>query len=117
MAGPDVVDFLQRLCSQDVAAMAPGESRPAAFLNPKGKLVATCALARTADAVWLEVSADQLDTLAEALERYHFSEQLTIERVPDWTCGEVLGHDAAGALGLESGLLPRARWWRGAVDG
>jgi len=102
--GPDTVDFLQRLCSQHVVAMAPGDALPAAFLNPKGKLVATCWLGRTPDAVWLEVARDQLDTLAELLDRYHFAEKLAIERVADWTCGEVLGSGAPAALGLEPGI-------------
>lgn len=104
LVGPDAVDFLQRLSSQDVAAMAIGTCRPAAFLNAKGKLIATCWLGRDAGGLWLELVRDQLETLAELLERYHFSEQLSIERVSDRICGEVLGHEVPAALGLEVGV-------------
>jgi folate-binding protein YgfZ len=78
--GPDAVDFLQRLCSQDIAGMAPGDLRPAAFLDAKGKLLATCLAFRESESVWLETHVEQLERLAALLERYHFTEKLTITR-------------------------------------
>ncbi|MEM7201435.1 MAG: hypothetical protein AAF628_14285 [Planctomycetota bacterium] len=87
--GPDAVEFLHRLCSQDLTAAAPGDALPAAFLNAKGRLVATCVAGRLPDGAWLEAQAGQLDTIAELLERYHFSERLEVQR-RDWVCWEVL---------------------------
>jgi folate-binding protein YgfZ len=96
--GPDAVDFLQRLCSQDVAAMAPGDVRPGAFLDGKGKLQATCLLARTDATLWLETQAHQQATLLALLDRYHFTEKLRFEAV-DSACSErvaaAAGPDAA----------------------
>jgi folate-binding protein YgfZ len=82
LEGPDAGDFLQRLCTQDVLGAGDGEVRPAAFLDAKGKLVATCLVVRIGGAFWLEVAAEQEEKLAALLERYHFTEKLTIVRVP-----------------------------------
>ena len=79
--------------------MASGACQPAAFLNSKGKLVGTCLLARVGDAIWLDIAATQVDTLAEMLERYHFTERLTIKRIDDWVSGEVLGPPGAASDG------------------
>src|SRR6266545_3601905 len=39
VGGPDRVAFLQGQLTQDVKSLAPGATRPAAALTPKGKLV------------------------------------------------------------------------------
>ena len=46
VAGRDAADFLQRLCSQDVKSLSGGMTLPAAFLDAKGKVVATCLVQR-----------------------------------------------------------------------
>ncbi|MGA0060434.1 MAG: YgfZ/GcvT domain-containing protein [Planctomycetota bacterium] len=91
VVGPDAADFLHRLCSQEILGMVDGELRPAAFLSPKGKLVATAYVGRVGDAVWIEVQAGQADTLAALLDRYHFTERLTIARPDGLVCTEWLG--------------------------
>ena len=63
-------------------SLSPGVSAPAAFLDAKGKLLVTCLVQRTSagpDAVyWLETQAHQHERLCQLLERYHFTEKLTI---------------------------------------
>jgi len=76
--GRDAGEFLHRLCTQDIVGMAEGAARPAAFLDAKGKLVATSLVARLDAGYWIETTADQLATLGALLERYHFTEKLTI---------------------------------------
>ncbi|MBK8976774.1 MAG: hypothetical protein IPM29_12720 [Planctomycetes bacterium] len=100
--GPDAVDFLQRLCTQDVAGLAADRCAPGAFLSPKGKLVATAVFARTLDGVRIEVQRHALAEVAELLDRYHFTEKLAVERV-DATCAESRGPGAARAAGAEPG--------------
>jgi len=39
IGGPDGIGFIQGQLTQDVLAMAPGETRPAAALTPRGKLL------------------------------------------------------------------------------
>ena len=95
--GPDAVDFLQRLCTQDVLGLAPGVVRPAAFLDAKGKLLVTCLVFRLDDVLWLEVMAEQADKLASLLERYHFTEKLSIVLAPAAPCHETVWY--AGSSG------------------
>jgi folate-binding protein YgfZ len=96
VTGPDAVDFLQRMCTQDIAGMAAGEVRPAAFLDGKGRLLALCHAGRCGETVWLSAQTDTAGSLAEMLERYHFSEKLTVALL-DLPCAEVLQIGAAVA--------------------
>ncbi len=108
ITGPDAVDYLQRLCSQDVLGMAAGESRPAAFLNAKGKLLHLCTLIRQqeGDGVYVEFSKDQAKGLADLLELYHFSEQLTLQPAKDWGCVELFSLQAMEKPGAtDAGLV------------
>ncbi|MBL8726389.1 MAG: hypothetical protein JNK49_20260 [Planctomycetes bacterium] len=97
LSGPDAGDFLQRLCSQDVLGAAPGEVRPAAFLDAKGKLQATAQVFRLEDACWLEVPAEQAERLQALLERYHFTEKLRIELLPAVPVAEQIWHAGSSA--------------------
>lgn len=91
VTGDDAVDFLQRLCSQDVAALAPGQCVPAAFLNPKGKLLATCQALRTEEGILLEVEMAAAMTLAGILEQFQFAEKLEIQVPAGRECGAWMG--------------------------
>ena len=91
VSGPDAGEFLHRLCSQDVLSLGDGQVRPAAFLDPKGKLLVTCLVFRLDGAFWLETQAEQVDRLAAVLERYHFTEKLAIERAQVGACFEYVG--------------------------
>jgi tRNA-modifying protein YgfZ len=77
LSGPDAGEFLQRLCTQDVLGLGDGALRPAAFLDAKGKLQATCQVGRLGAEYWLAVDSEQIERLAALLERYHFTEKLT----------------------------------------
>jgi folate-binding protein YgfZ len=96
VSGPDAVGFLQRLCTQDVAAMAVGTARPGAFLTPKGRLETLVWLGLLDGEVWLETQAHERAKLAALLDRYHFSERLRIEVPEAWTCWQLLGPAAWG---------------------
>ena len=49
VAGPDAADYLQRLLSNDVAALANGEACPALLLTAKGRVLAPVVVLRRAD--------------------------------------------------------------------
>lgn len=101
VAGPDARDFLHRMCSQDLLAMLDGTVRPAAFLNGKGKLLALSQVGITGDVCWVSTQAATGTSLGEMLERFHFTEDLTVARHTDWACAECLG---VGSLdGFEAG--------------
>lgn len=99
VAGPDAGDFLQRLCSQDVLGMAAPQVRPAALLDAKGKLLVTCLVFRRTGSFWLEVQAGQRERLLALLERYHFTEKLTIAQPAVGACHERIGRAAAAPGG------------------
>lgn len=88
VTGPDAEEFLQRLCSQDVAGLPDGQVRPAAFLDAKGKVQATALVCRSGEAFWLEVQATQAERLHELLDRYHFTERLTLQLHGAGACRE-----------------------------
>lgn len=91
--GPDAVEFVHRLCTQDVRPMHPGSVAPLAFLDGKGKLVATGLALRDEQGIWIETDACQADGLYEMLDRYHFTEKLELSRF-DGACAEWCGPDA-----------------------
>ncbi len=95
LRGPDAGDFLHRLCSQDVAAMAVGKALPAAFLTAKGKLESVGRIARLGDRWLVEAQAHEREKVAALLERYHFAEKLAIDPPSDLICAMVLGPGAA----------------------
>ncbi len=89
--GPDAGEFLHRLCTQDVRSLATGAVRPAAFLDSKGKLLVTGLVGRLGDSFWIEVPAEQLAKLVALLQRYHFTEKLTIAPPAVGSCHETVG--------------------------
>lgn len=106
--GPDAGDFLQRLCSQDVLGAADGVLQPAAFLDAKGKLLATAQVVRLAGQYWLETAQEQAARLLALLERYHFTEKLELalqpmQPVAEWICRS--GSQGEQCAGMVAGRL------------
>ena len=76
--GADRTDFLQRLLTNDIASLAPGTGCRAALLTPTAKLLAELLVLAEADAHWLFADLPQAELAARTLERYHFTEQVTV---------------------------------------
>ncbi|MCC6833144.1 MAG: folate-binding protein YgfZ [Thermoleophilia bacterium] len=77
--GPDAPRFLQGLLSNDLAALAPGEAQRTLLLDAKGHIVCDLRLHRDGDdAFTLVATTAAVEVLAEALARYHFSEDLEL---------------------------------------
>ncbi len=76
--GPDRVDFLQRILTNDLKGLAPGSGCRAALLTPQAKLLADLLVLADPDAVWLLCHLSRADTVARTLDTYHFSEELTL---------------------------------------
>jgi tRNA-modifying protein YgfZ len=49
VAGPDAADYLQRMVSNDVEALAPGEACPALLLTAKARVIAPLVVLRRSD--------------------------------------------------------------------
>jgi tRNA-modifying protein YgfZ len=80
VAGPDAADYLQRMVSNDVAALAPGESCEALLLTPKARVIAPMRVLRRGDDDFLLLTEPELgETLRDELLRMRFAAKAEIE--------------------------------------
>jgi tRNA-modifying protein YgfZ len=78
--GPDAEDFLQRMVSNDVAALAPGETCDALLLTPKARLIAPLRIWRRAGDDFLLLSEPELgEAVRSTLARARFAAKCEIE--------------------------------------
>lgn len=91
VAGPDAESYLQGQLSQDVAALAVGDSAWSFVLQPQGKVDAWMRVTRVAeDTFVLDVDGGFGDTVVARLERFKLRVKCTIERL-DWQMVAVRG--------------------------
>lgn len=60
VAGPDAADYLQRMVSNDVAALAAGEAAPALLLTAKARVIAPLVVWRRGDEDFLVLTEPEL---------------------------------------------------------
>jgi folate-binding protein YgfZ len=113
--GPDAEDFLQRMVSNDVAALQPGESCDALLLTPKGRLVAPLRVWRRGPDDYLLLSEPELgEVIRSTFVRARFAAKCEIEP-EEHTSAVVLGDGADGIACPDYGVP--AREVLDAVDG
>jgi folate-binding protein YgfZ len=94
--GPDAEDFLQRMVSNDVAALRPGESCDALLLTPKGRLIAPLRVWRRSADDYLLLSEPELgEAIRSSLLRARFAAKCEIE-AEEHTSAVVIGDAADG---------------------
>jgi tRNA-modifying protein YgfZ len=100
--GPDAADFVQRMVSNDVEALAPGGACDALLLTPKARIVAPLRVYRRGDDDFLLATEPGLgDTLRAQLQRARFAAKVELDAEE---------HPAAIVFGGEpGGLRARAR--------
>lgn len=80
VSGPDAEDYLQRMVSNDVAALAPGELCNALLLTPKARLIAPLRVLRRADDDFLLLTEPELgDRVLGELTRMRFAAKCELE--------------------------------------
>ena len=79
--GPDRVAFLQGQLTQDVSALSPGQSRPAAGLTPKGKLIYFGRVLAEVDRVLLLIPADARPAVSSHLSKYAVFQKVALRDV------------------------------------
>ncbi|NBX76315.1 MAG: hypothetical protein EBQ92_07155 [Proteobacteria bacterium] len=86
IAGPDSVDYLQRMSTTNIKSVKVGQSAAGAFLTGKGTLVAAGTFVRLKeDQFYFVVSPTQTDTAFSHLEMFHFQEKIEInDRTTDF---------------------------------
>jgi tRNA-modifying protein YgfZ len=115
VSGVDAVEYLQGQLSQDVAALARGESADSLILTPQGKLDALVRVSRTGDEeVIIDVDAGFGETVAARLARFKLRVKVDIEALA-WGVVALRGPSSAGAAaGVEgqagTALHPTFSW-------
>jgi folate-binding protein YgfZ len=66
VAGPDAADFLQRMVSNDVESLSPGEACPALLLTAKARVIAPLVVLRRADDDFLLLTEPGLGEVVRA---------------------------------------------------
>ncbi len=114
VSGPDTTEYLQGQCSQDVTALADGDSADALLLSPQGKVEVYLRLTRLGDQHFLIDTDEGFGAVAAArLERFRLRMKVDIEP-RDWICLGVRGPDAATHLvGTPEGVVAVPVVWPG----
>lgn len=101
ITGDDAVTFLQGLATHDIAGLAVGASVEAAFITPKGKLVADARVTRLEDGVLLDLEAGRAAALQEHMLRYLVNEEAELVYVSEALAQlQLWGDRAAEVIGL-----------------
>ena len=80
VAGPEAETYLQRMVSNDVAALAPGEACQALLLSAKARVIATLVILRRRDEDFLLLTEPELGAIVSAeLVRFRFAARAEIE--------------------------------------
>src|SRR5918999_5846108 len=100
VAGPDAEDYLNRMVSNDVAALGPGESCEALLLTPKARVIAPLVVLRRGHEDFLLLSEPELGERVRAeLVRSRFAAKVEIEP-EEHSCHIVFGHVVFGGEGI-----------------
>jgi folate-binding protein YgfZ len=111
-SGPDAVDFLHGQLSQDIAALAVGDSAWSFVLEPQGKVDALVRVTRLADTdLVLDVDGGQGEALIARLARFKLRTKCDLDPVP-WSCLAVRGA-GADAVPTPPGAHPLPAPWPG----
>jgi folate-binding protein YgfZ len=83
VTGPDAAVFLERMLSNEVVSLAPGESRLALLLTPKSRIIAPLRVVREGPEAFLLITESSLaEATASALLRARFAAKCQIEARP-----------------------------------
>ena len=106
VGGPDRVEFLQGLVSNDVAKVTAGRAVWAALLTPQGRFLNDMFIVeRDSDTLLLETERERAPALAKKLSMYKLRSKVTVTDISaDHDVAAAFGSDAARALGLESAV-------------
>jgi folate-binding protein YgfZ len=78
--GPEAADFLERMLSNELASLEPGDARQALLLTPKGRIVAPVRVVReSADGFLVITEAELAEVVAATLTRARFAAKCEIE--------------------------------------
>ncbi len=112
VSGPDACDYLQRMVSNDVEALAAGDARPALLLTPKARVIAPLVVWRRGDEDFLLLTEPELgEAVLGLLRRMRLRARCEVEPEQHASVlvfgGDGIPTDFPGAVeALDSGLEP-----------
>lgn len=106
-SGADVANFLQSQLSNDILSLADGDSRLAAYCNPKGRMLALFRVVRRQDGYLLLLPATLIDTILKRLRMFVLRSKVTLTDVSEhWARLGVCGSQAQTLLAEQGLVLP-----------
>lgn len=129
LVGPDGLDFIQRISTNDVASLQLGQSKQTVLTNEKGRIIDVVAVHRTADSQLLLLGqSNESAQLISWIKKYIIMEDISIEESTSFFSQYLVYHDDVAdqerfasfesiVLSEEFGtskfirvVLPRERW-------
>jgi folate-binding protein YgfZ len=96
LAGKDRASFLHGLVTNDVKQLTPGTGCAAAFLTPKGKLLADCAVLCEEDRLEIDCEPELAKKIEDLLRKYLVFNEVEIGNLTSETAVFHLRHSAVG---------------------
>lgn len=110
VSGPDAATFLQGQLTCDVRAIDAGNTRPAAWCNAQGRVIADFMVAQTEPEHYLlRLRATIAATTAERLAKYVVFSKASVTPADGWRVFACWGDDIASALRPRFASLPNQR--------
>lgn len=105
VTGPDSADFLQGQCTQELRRLLPGQTTPALWLNPKGRILGeSLILKESAEAWWLWSPHTPGEILRSRLEDFIIADDVTVESPTPSVWEQITLAGPAAAAWLQSAL-------------
>jgi folate-binding protein YgfZ len=109
VTGPEAADFLERMLSNEVVSLEPGEARRALLLTPKSRIVAPLRVVREwPEEFLLLTEASLAETVASTLLRARFAAKCKIEVKP--YCGYLRLGEGGGIPNDDYGVEAWESW-------
>ena len=103
--GADRCEFLDRMLTQQVKDLGPGQARPAFLLNRKGRIEADLLLIETGERLLIDVDVHRATPTVQILERFLFLEDVRIEEASgQWHHLAIHGPRAADVITAAAGI-------------
>lgn len=102
LTGKDRASFLHGLVTNDVKMLTPGTGRAAAFLTPKGKMLADCVVLCEEERLEIDCEPELAGKIEDLLRKYLVFNEVEIGNLTSETAVFHLQHSAAGNAAEES---------------
>ncbi len=107
VSGPDRLEWLQGLLTNDIASLEPGAGCYATYLTPQGRMIGDMRVMHRGDTVVLDVQATARETLLSRLDQFIIMEDVSLSDATDTlACVSVAGPTSAEVLEQHAGCDP-----------